>query len=215
MYNPQKDKIKPLYRKRDRVNDRRAYRPKYSWQRHIKKNQANTLEELDNLPQHTPIKKRRKYIICFGDESFDYTPLYKYLLTQVGQKWKKVVKYIRPRLNDMAPVESMVLNPNGNIDIAKLRWNLNPRTVGKIPAIFDIDEDTWFSTLYVDKEGILQFVNPKSKDFVKYPTYGSEWGSSYNGHSFKMEKNVDYIFKHTNQQKLEDSLDADITELNL
>ncbi len=70
----------------------------------------------------------------------------------------------------MAPVERMVLNQNGNIDIAKLRWNLNPRTVGKIPAIFDIDEDTWFSTLYVDKEGILQFVNPKSKDFVKYPT---------------------------------------------
>ena len=97
-------------------------------------------------------KKGLKKTMSQGEQrGLDYTPLYKFLLSKVGQNWDEVHSEAVSKLDSENPI-----------------WNL----------VIDIDSDSnkgytycgessIYSTLYVDDNNTLQLVNPllKNEDF--------------------------------------------------
>lgn len=74
---------------------------------------------------------------------FDYTPLFRFLLSKVGQPWAQVHSEAVSRLDRPDPIFWMVAI--GEEDRRECFW---------------IGESTCFSGLYVDDGGILRIVNP-------------------------------------------------------
>ncbi|WP_276132029.1 hypothetical protein [Polluticoccus soli] len=73
------------------------------------------------------------------ERGYDYTPLFKFLLSKVGQKWDEVYSEAVSRLDKKDPVFWMVtMHPKEN------EW----------PTIC-IDESSFYSKLTVNEEGIL------------------------------------------------------------
>jgi hypothetical protein len=76
--------------------------------------------------------------------SWDYTPLFKFLLGKVGCKWNDVYKEARSRLNTCVPIYWMVSRNFYKTDVA---------------SYIRVGESTYYSSLYVDSEGLLQVIN--------------------------------------------------------
>jgi hypothetical protein len=76
----------------------------------------------------------------------DYTPLFRFLLSKVGQPWDDVFREAVGRLDDREPIWWMV--------------SLNCETAREIVRL---GESSYFSGLFVDDEGILRAVNPDLK----------------------------------------------------
>lgn len=75
---------------------------------------------------------------------FDYTPLFRFLLSKVGQPWDKVFSQANARLDRPEPVFWMVaLHENDKDEYVR------------------IGESSYYSGLWVDEAGLLQKVNPK------------------------------------------------------
>lgn len=73
----------------------------------------------------------------------DYTPLYRFLLSKVGQQWDDVFSEAIARLDNPEPIFWMVaLNGADRRDIVRT------------------GESSYFSGLFVDDDGLLQRVNP-------------------------------------------------------
>ena len=89
---------------------------------------------------------------------YDYTPLYKFLLSKVGQDWDSVYSQAKSRLNDEKPIFYMVDVNNTYI---------SPIT-GKEQVYFLGGENSYFSVLIVDEQGILRYKDPtlKNEDFI-------------------------------------------------
>ena len=162
---------KPLYRKVNKIahngHPHADYfkGPRYKNERHTKKVKLDEINEISFKGNHyksEPEKWR-----------YDYTPLYNFLLKSTGKKWSEVWKECQQRLNTTEPVFYQVIN---------IRKNGLPYffDVSEIFPIHRVCEDTYFSTQYVDENGILQLVN---KDYIKekadYPN--TEFGESFNG----------------------------------
>ena len=82
----------------------------------------------------------------------DYTPLFKFLLSRVGRQWDEVYSEAIARLDKKEPIFWMVaLHEND-------RKNY-----------FCSGENSFFSGLYVDVDGLLQKVNPRLNNKSAYP----------------------------------------------
>lgn len=82
---------------------------------------------------------------CHGAElGWDYTPLFKYLLSKVGKPWNDVYKDVKHRLNSTIPIYWMVN-----------RYKNKDELLGYIR----VGESTYYSSLYVDEKGLLQYVD--------------------------------------------------------
>lgn len=125
---PHGARTQPLYRK---VNTRaRGVRHRFGGDyRHIRNTKA---AEHDRGSMHG--RKQR---------GLDYTPLFRFLLSKVGQSWDNVFSEAVARLDRPEPIFWLVA----------LREEERREVVR-------VGESTHFSGLYVDDNGILQLVNP-------------------------------------------------------
>lgn len=107
----------------------------------------------------------------YGKYNFD--PLFKHLLKQVGKRWEDVWKDVFPRVDSMSePIKVMVINCRSN----GTAFEIDPETSRKV---FRFGETAFWSTLYVDNEGILRYVD---RDYEPEVLYGGGWGQSFNSH---------------------------------
>ena len=173
---------KPLYRKINKKthNGWASYtfrKERYRFERGKKQNY---------LPEHSPIKRSSSFTT-----GYDYSPLYHFLLTHVGQVWGPVFQECQYRLDKLSPMTYMVVNVNEHGIV------VDNHPDGVLPDFFRC-EDSYWSTLWVDEKGILQFVN---KDFnledivdtLKYPT--KEFTITWNGRPIWPEQAI------TNEEK--------------
>jgi hypothetical protein len=124
---------KPLYRKINtrtrgvRLND---YSGEYRHQRHTK-------AEIHNESSRGSMHGTRRH-------GFDYTPLFRFLLSRVGRQWDEVFGEVVARLDRPEPVFWMVaLHEKDRQEQVRL------------------GESSYFSGLYVDDQGSLRVVNPQ------------------------------------------------------
>lgn len=132
---------KKLYRKVNRKSSYQVHcietkKVHYRWSRHTKKSKQQAMDGVTK----TSMKSGKKGSITNG---YDYTPLFHYLLKQVGRKWNEVYSEVIPRLNTTIPIFWMV-------DINNCDESEYCRS----------GEGSYFSRLYVDNDGILCKVNP-------------------------------------------------------
>ena len=132
-----------------------------------------------------------------GHGLYDYTPLFKFLLKQEGRDWDEVWKECTERLNTTDPVLYMVINikknglvnPNVNIEcIDKPDLDWKGRDLANVGIkSFRYGEGASYSTMYVDKNNKLQFVD---KNYVSGPDYENErrWGETFNGRTYETYK---------------------------
>lgn len=115
---------------------------------------------------------------------YDYSPLFQFLLKKVGCNWAEVWKECQARLNTIEPVLCMVVNVGRNGLVVPFNEYSQFSSYWAGDALpyepcFLAGYDSYFSTLYVDENHILQFVDP---DFVpktrEYYTHGTE---TFNG----------------------------------
>ena len=139
----------------------------------------------------------------------DYTPLFKFLLKQEGRDWDEVWQECVARLDSTEPVLCMVINIRNNglvrddfeIDTEESFVDFKGRRV-QFHKSFCYGEGSSYSTMYVDKNNKLQFVD---KNYVTGPNYECErrWGETFNGRLYetykrpqkKVEKMKSYIKK--------------------
>lgn len=101
----------------------------YRHERHSK-SEKNTLSTRGSMHSHQR-------------HGFDYTPLFRFLLSKVGQPWDKVFSEANARLDRPEPVF----------------WMVALHEVDKDEYVA-IGESTYYSGLFVDAAGLLQKVNP-------------------------------------------------------
>jgi hypothetical protein len=99
---------------------------------------------------------RKNNNTCHGAQlGRDYTPLFKYLLSKVGLPWKEVYKDVKARVNSTVPIYWMV-NRYKNVD--------------SLLGYIRVGESTYYSSLYVDDKGILQFVDKSINENTLEPS---------------------------------------------
>ncbi|MFC4654196.1 hypothetical protein ACFO3I_04055 [Rheinheimera marina] len=74
----------------------------------------------------------------------DYTPLYKFLLSKVGQSWAPVYREAVARLDKEEPIFWLV-----------------SRTLDDGEDLVRVGESSYFNGLYIDDKGVLQVVAPE------------------------------------------------------
>ena len=146
----------PLYRKENKKSlSTKYYVVKGGSFRH----ERNTKEFLNNDAGHQPMHS--------GQFGRDYTPLYKFLLSKVGEVWDEVYSEAKSRLDKQDPIFYLVaLHENERKEIVRC------------------DASSYYSGLFVDDDGLLQIVNPNAVLSVKpYPFETL----SFNGNVFTPE----------------------------
>lgn len=84
----------------------------------------------------------------------DYTPLYKFLLSKVGQDWDKIHSEAISRLDKEEPIYHLVALFNKSEEKDYVRCG----------------ESSYYSGLFVDENNFLQKVNPNLKNEDMYPS---------------------------------------------
>jgi hypothetical protein len=153
-------KKEPLYRKENKVSLSTKYYVRtggeYRHQRHTKAALAD---------------ERTHQSMNSGKYGYDYTPLFRFLLSKVGQDWDEVFSEAKSRLDKTEPVFWMVaLHEHERREVVRL------------------GESSYFSGLYVDDEGLLQKVNPELETFDPGFIYPGET-ISFNGKAIQPETN--------------------------
>lgn len=126
------NRIKKLYRKENKVSLSNKYYvskgSEYRYERHTK-------AFLNDDRNHKPMNS--------GKHGYDYTPLFKFLLSKVGSDWDQTYSEAKARLNDPLPIFWMVaLHQSERRDIVRL------------------GETSYYFGLFVDAKGKLAIVNP-------------------------------------------------------
>lgn len=129
------NRIKPLYRKENKVSLSNKYNvskgSEYRYDRHTK-------AFLNDDRNHKAMTS--------GKHGYDYTPLFKFLLSRIGSNWDQTYSEARARLNDPEPIFWMVaLHESERRNFVRL------------------GESTYYSGLFVDESGKLAIVNPEIK----------------------------------------------------
>jgi len=106
----------------------------------------------------------------------DYTPLFMFLLSKVGQKWDVVFSEAASRLDDKDAVWYVV---------AQYEEEKNGED-----GVICTGESSYFSQLCVDDDGFLQKVNPNFSNEMLYPSCPC-CTHTFNGKPF-VNKYVDY-----------------------
>lgn len=86
----------------------------------------------------------------------DYTPLFKFLLSSVGKNWDEIYSKVVSRVESKDPIFWMVLEGGKPLDIENLTILKNTNQ-----SFVRVSENTYFSSLYVDENNLLQKINPK------------------------------------------------------
>ncbi len=153
-------KKEPLYRKENKVSLSTKYYVRtggeYRYQRHTK---STLNDESTHLPMNS------------GKYGYDYTPLFRFLLSKVGQDWDEVFSEAKSRLDKTGPVFWMVA--------------LHEQ---ERKAVVRLGESSYYSGLYVDGEGLLQKVDPELETFDPGFTHPGET-ISFNGKVIQPEAN--------------------------
>lgn len=150
---------KPLYRKVNtrthnvRHGDGGAYR----WQRNTKDEAVNPDTSMHSTHRH----------------GRDYTPLFRYLLSKVGQVWDDVYSETVARLDETGPIFWQVA--------------LSPETAAEKVRC---GESSYFSGLYVDEGGILRKTNPDLNAATMEP-YCHCCTHTFNGEVFGIKKTLE------------------------
>ncbi|WP_297627201.1 hypothetical protein [uncultured Rikenella sp.] len=134
-----KDQIKPLYRK---VNRKSSYQchvieskgGRFAWQRHSK-----AMRQFDG--RYLPMRSATSSVT----NGYDYTPLFRYLLSRVGDRWDEIYSAVKPRLNTTEPIWWVVSQDGYPQD--GCGW-------------VHIGEGACWSKLWIDAEGRLRKVDP-------------------------------------------------------
>lgn len=84
----------------------------------------------------------------------DYTPLYKFLLSAVGRNWDEVYSEAKNRLDKEDPIWHLVAKPGETEVFSYVR----------------IGESAYFSSLFVNPEGVLCLVDPELSNEDLFPT---------------------------------------------
>lgn len=87
------------------------------------------------------------------ERGLDYTPLYRFLLSKVGQDWDKVHSEAVSRLDKEDPI-----------------YHLVARNDAEKKDYVRCGESSFYSGLYVDEHNILQKVNPNFANEHLYPS---------------------------------------------
>jgi hypothetical protein len=117
------------------------------------RHQRNTKELLNSDRTHGTMNS--------GKYSYDYTPLFKFLLAKVGQLWDDVYSEAKSRLDREAPIFWLAaLYPKNRKDIVRC------------------GESSYYSGLFVDDDGFLQVVNPSAELTVRVAPFET---LSFNG----------------------------------
>lgn len=116
----------------------------------------------------TPKMKRRI------NYHLDYTPLFKFLLSKEGEKWEDVWRDCQKRVDTVEPVLWMVQNILLN---GLPKYDKSPEEYDKS---FGYGEGSYFSTMYVDENGILQVVDKNYKEPTSLE-YCRCCGETFNG----------------------------------
>lgn len=121
----------PLFRK---VNTKaRGVRHRHGGDyKHVRNSKQQAHSEAQRLPMHSKVQR-----------GLDYTPLFKFLLSKVGQPWNEVYSEAVARLDSPTPIRWMVA-------LSQAERKDYVRT----------GESSYYSGLYVDDDGLLQLVNP-------------------------------------------------------
>ncbi|RVT96575.1 hypothetical protein EOD41_19895 [Mucilaginibacter limnophilus] len=153
-----KDK-KPLYRKENKVSLSTKY---YVVTGGSFRHTRNTKEFQNNEATRMSMNS--------GQYGYDYTPLFKFLLSRVGQMWDDIYSEAKSRLDKDEPIFWMVaLHEQDRKDIVRL------------------DQSSYYSGLYVDDDGLLQMVNPHLAEEDLYERLAPYPGEtlSFNGERVK------------------------------
>jgi hypothetical protein len=137
----QHNKKEPLYRKVNRTAHgmKANHGGDFSTRRNTK-----GMRETENTRLAMSAKERHGY---------DYTPLFRFLLSKVGQPWDEVQSEALSRLDKAEPLFWLVAQHEDD------RWD-------KIR----IGESSYYSGLYVDEAGLLQKVAPELNAATMRPT---------------------------------------------
>jgi hypothetical protein len=129
-----------------------------------------------------------------GHGLYDYTPLFKFLLKQEGRDWSEVWKECVARLNWTEPITYMVINirKNGLVN-ENIEIDTSVSGVGMYGKCFynnksfGYGEGSEYSTMYVDENNKLRFVD---KNYKSGPCYECErrWGETFNGELYETYK---------------------------
>lgn len=135
----QKDRKEPLYRKVNKTTvSRRCWNstknPDSKYDRNTKKGIKRGM-----TPKHLT--------------GYDYTPLYRFLLSRVGMDWDKTFSEASSRLDNTEAIYHLVAKSE------------NDRS-----EYVNCGESSKYNGLYVDDNNILQKVNPNLKNTDLYPT---------------------------------------------
>jgi hypothetical protein len=112
------------------------FNPRYKHERNRKKIKIDEEDFVDRKPQ---FKKGM-------NNHFDYTPLFKFLHSKVGQKFDEVFSEAKSRLDKTEPIFWIVQK---ELDLER--------------AIARVGENSCYHTMYVDEQGLLQFVDKTAK----------------------------------------------------
>jgi hypothetical protein len=100
--------------------------------RHIRNSKQQEVSEAQRQPMSSKVQR-----------GLDYTPLFRFLLSKVGQPWSEIFSEAVARLDHPTPLYWMVaLNEAERQDYVRM------------------GESSYYSGLYVDDDGLLQIVNP-------------------------------------------------------
>lgn len=131
------NKVKePLYRKENKrvrkLGSHIDFGGDYRHERHTKANGATLIEGVTRASMHAKVKR-----------GFDYTPLYRFLLSKVGEDWPKVHSEAVSRLDKEDPI-----------------WFIVAKNPDEREEFTCLGENSYYSGLYIDDAGKLQKVKP-------------------------------------------------------
>lgn len=128
--------IKPLYRKEKKTGLSCHY---YVRRGERFKSERNTKKFLEN--------ERKRQGMTSGRYGYDYTPLYMFLLSKVGQKWDEIYSEAKSRLDKEEPI-----------------WHIVAKNESEKSELRRCGESSRYSGLFVDEDNLLQKVNPDYKN---------------------------------------------------
>lgn len=97
-----------------------------------------------NTKATTKNKSARQSMHSGQQHGFDYTPLFKFLLSRVGENWGEVHSEAVSRLDRKEPIDWMVASD-----------------LSEGSPFFRAGESSYFSGLYVDNNNVLAVVDPE------------------------------------------------------
>ena len=123
---------RPLFRRQNRTAHRApcGYGGEYRWQRNTKSEKTSEATHAGMGPKHR--------------HGLDYTPLFKFLLSKVGDDWNTVHSDAVSRLDREEPI-NWIVSQQGDDALAVVR----------------VGESTYFSGLYITPENRLAVVAPE------------------------------------------------------